>query len=255
MHDLLHEGHARSREPVDGLVHDVARLDARAGPLVPHTPDGRVPPAVKNPRSALAGVLVAALSYASVAGADPITRAEVERALQGYEQGASVDTVRAWGSAGVRALIAVSRDADQVIAVRARALHALRAFSADADARAHLRAVAASDADLFLVRASFDALVEGFDDVATVARFLADPRVDVRDGAAWSLAASRNPEARTALRDRLRVETDVTVRRTLTDALAATPAAPLAPAVTVTVAPPAAPSQRTARPVRTARGR
>ncbi len=212
--------------------------DARDGPLVTHCRGDSVLAAVKIHRISVAGTILCGLiAVSGVSSADPVTRASVEGSLGGYEQGVDVATVRSWGSEGASILIAISRDPSLLFAVRARALHALRAFAGDVRVRDHLRATAADPTQsLFLVRASLDALTEGFDDVAEVSRYLSDARVDVRDGAAWSLAASTNPAARAALRDRLRVESDPGVRATITDALARPTSAPAAPVVT----PPAA---------------
>jgi hypothetical protein len=189
------------------------------------------------------------------AAADPVSRADVERALSGYEQSVDVAAASAWGPAGAAHLMAIARDADAVVAVRARALHALRAFPGSAPVRAFLLSTAASPSqDVFLLRASLDALVEGFDDVAEASRYLADARVDVRDGAVWSLGASRNPAARAALRDRLRVEPDAGVRATITDALSRAPVvgAVAAPPITVTLL---APARRAAPRARSSRRR
>lgn len=198
--------------------------------MVTHDRGDSVPAAVKNLRIAVAGaILCGLLAGASNASADPVTRATVEGALGGYEHDVDLATVRAWGAEGATLLIEVSRDAGLVVATRARALHALRAYGTDLRVRAHLRAVAAAPTqDVFLLRASLDALIAGFDDVDEARRYLSDARADVRDGAVWSLAASANPAARVALRERLQVETDAGVRATITEALARTVAAPVA---------------------------
>jgi len=199
----------------------------------------------------------AALSLAPAAAADPVTRASVEASLSGYEGEPTVAAVRAWGVDGERALLAIARDATLGGVVRVRAFHALRAYAPDAGALRLLRETAAQPgADLFVRRACFDALVEGFDDVAEVARHLADPLPEVRDGAAWTLSRSARPEARAALRARLAVETDPTVRATLAQA-DAPPAPVTAPAASVVVpvahAPAPAPARRAV--VRAARRR
>ncbi len=207
---------------VDGLMHDVSLDDARGGALVSHRRGDSVPAAVKNLRSCVAGtILLGLLASPLAARADPVTRASVEGALRGYEQGADLATVRSWGGPGAALLMEISRDPDALIATRARALHSLRAFGTDLRVRDHLRATAAAPSqDLFLLRASLDALVEGFGDVTSASRYLSDPRSDVRDGAVWSLASSTDPAAHAALRERLRVEADPGVRATITEALA-----------------------------------
>lgn len=224
--------------------------------MVSHWRGDSVTAAVKNLRSCVAGTILCGLLASPLcAWADPVTRASVEGALRGYEQSADLAAVRAWGAPGAALLMEISRDPDALIATRARALHALRAFGADLRVRDHLRATAAAPSqDLFLLRASLDALIEGFGDVTAVSRYLSDARADVRDGAVWSLASSPDPAARAALRERLRFETDPGVRATITEALARpTPAAvaqPVTPpAVGVaSVATPSAP--RAARPRR-----
>jgi hypothetical protein len=256
MHDLFEKRHAPTVVTIDGLMHDVALDDARGGTLVSHDRGDSVPAAVKNLRSAVAGVILCGLlAGASNASADPLTRAAVERALGGYEHDADLATVRAWGAEGATLLIEVSRDNGLVVATRARALHALRAYGSDLRVRDHLRAMAATPTqDLFLLRASLDALIEGFDDVSEARRYLSDARVDVRDGAVWSLAASTNPAARVALRERLQVETDAGVRATITEALARpvpapAPATAFAPRLTspAVTTPTRAPRTRRAR--------
>lgn len=148
------------------------------------------------------------------------TREAMALELGGFEHEPDVATVRGWGASGAATLMALGNDPQALPHVRHRALHALRAFSTVPAVRDYLRRVASlPQQELFTLRASLDALVEGFDDVAFVARFLADPRADVRDGAAWSLSRSSSPAARTALQDRLARETDEAVRRTVTDAL------------------------------------
>lgn len=211
-----------------------------------------------NPRILRIALVCAILTAAPLASADPVTRASVEAALSGFEGEPAVATVRAWGAEGERALLLIARDATLQGVVRVRALHALRAFAPDAGVLRLLRETAAApDGDLFARRACFDALVEGFDDVAEVARHLADPRADVRDGAAWTLSRSPRAEARAALRARLAVETDPTVRATLAQALSPEPGAPVATPVAVVtpVAQPATPAVARRVPARGTRRR
>lgn len=190
-------------------------------------------------RALVACLTLGGALYTANAAADPITRAEVVDSLGGFEHAPDASAVRAWGTTGASHLMSVANDAALPLHVRVRAVHALRVHGAMAPVRTFLRALAGvSGQNLFLLRASLDALVEGFNDTAEVARYLVDPRVDVRDGAAWSLAASRDPAARAALSARLSVETDANVRLTLTTALrngATPPVTPTAPSGSVTV--------------------
>lgn len=183
--------------------------------------------------------LGAALATANV-NADPITRGEVIDSLGGFEHAPDTSAVRAWGATGAAHLMSVANDVALPLHVRVRAVHALRAYGTMVPVRTFLRALAGvTGQNLFILRASLDALVEGFNDTVEVARYLADPRVDVRDGAVWSLAASRDPAARSALAARLAVETDANVRLTLTTALrngTTVPPVPTAPSGSVTVA-------------------
>jgi hypothetical protein len=197
---------------------------------------------------------LASLLASSVAAADPVTRASVEASLAGYEGEPDVATIRQWGVDGERALLQIARDATLQGVVRVRAFHALRALAPDAGVLRLLRETAATPtADLFVRRACFDALVEGFDDVAEVARHLADPDVLVRDGAAWTLSRSTHPAARAALRARLAVETDPTVRLTLTQGVSAPTVAPTVvttPMAQSTLTVTAAPRRASTRTVR-----
>jgi hypothetical protein len=188
---------------------------------------------------------LAALALAANVAADPLDRAAVERALAGYEAEPTVADVRAWGPDGARSLLAIARDVSLQGVVRVRALHALRALAPDAGVHRLLRETAAlPTAELLVRRACFDALLEGFDDVAEVARHLRDPLPEVRDGAAWTLLRSPRADARAALRARLAVETDATVRTTLAQ-LDAPPSPPSAATVVpVTPTPAARPARR-----------
>ncbi len=195
-------------------------------------------------RSIVACLTLGAALFTANVHADPITRAEVVDSLGGFEHAPDVSAVRAWGATGASHLMSVANDTALPLHVRVRAVHALRADGAMLPVRTFLRALAGvTGQNLFILRASLDALIEGFNDTVEVARYLADPRVDVRDGAAWSLAASRDPAARTALSARLAIETDANVRLTLTTALrngTATPVTPTAPSGSVTVVTPRA---------------
>jgi hypothetical protein len=185
---------------------------------------------VKTQRFFLSLVVLALVP--SLAWSDPVTRTDVERVMSGFEHSSDLATIRAWGAPGAHILSDITNDTQLPPVTRARAAHALRAFRGDATVQTFLRSVAASrDVNLFVMRSCFDALIDGFDDVTEVSRYLSDTRSDVRDGAAWSLAASRLPQARAALQDRLRVETDEVVRETITRALATPAVAPIAPVV------------------------
>lgn len=167
-------------------------------------------------------VLLSAWTLACPAVAQQATRVQMEHDLAGFEQSPDEATVRSWGADAPAVLMSIGNDPAAALHVRQRAVFALRLFGARAPVRAYLRAIATVPGQgLFLLRAALDALVIGCDDLATSAAFLADPRVDVRDGAAWSLVRSPRAEARALLTERLRVEPDETVRRTIADGLQA----------------------------------
>lgn len=170
-------------------------------------------------------VLLSACMAACPAAAQQVTRAQIEHELGGIEQAPDDATVRQWGSDGPAVLMAIGNDPAAAPHVRQRAVYALRLFGARPGVKEYLRALAGVPGQgLYVLRAALDALVVGCNDVATAGGFLGDARVEVRDGAAWSLARSTNPAARGLLAERLRVERDETVRRTLTDALQGAPA-------------------------------
>jgi len=167
--------------------------------------------------------LLSAWMLACPAAAQQSTRAQMEHDLAGFEQGPDAAAVRSWGAEAPGALMAIGNDAAAAPHVRQRAVFALRHFSQRVAVRDYLRALATVPGQgLYLLRAALDALVIGFEDLSVSAGFLADPRVEVRDGAAWSLARSPGAAARSLLTERLRVERDETVRRTIADALQST---------------------------------
>lgn len=165
-------------------------------------------------------MLLSASVLACPAAAQQVTRAQVEHDLGGFEQAPSDAMVRGWGAEAPAMLMTIGNDPQAAPHVRQRAVYALRLFGARPGVKEYLRALAAVPGQgLYVLRAALDALVVGCNDVATAGGFLADGRAEVRDGAAWALARSTNPAARTLMADRLRVERDETVRRTLGDAL------------------------------------
>jgi len=167
--------------------------------------------------------LLSAWMLACPAAAQQSTRAQMEHDLAGFEQGPDDAAVRSWGAEAPSTLMAIGNDAAAAPHVRQRAVFALRHFSQRTAVRDYLRALATVPGQgLFLMRAALDALVIGFDDLSVSAGFLADPRVEVRDGAAWSLARSPSASARALLTERLRVERDETVRRTIAEVLRST---------------------------------
>ena len=171
-------------------------------------------------------LLLSACALACPAAAQQATRAQVEGDLAGVEQGPDAAAVRAWGADGPAVLMAIGNDPGVAPHVRQRAVFALRHYGARPAVREYLRALAQVPGQgLFVLRAALDALVLGCDDLATAAGFLGDPRADVRDGAAWALVRATKVEARALLAERLRVERDETVRRTITDGLRSMPAA------------------------------
>lgn len=165
-------------------------------------------------------VLLSASVLACPAAAQQVTRAQIEHDLGGYEQAPSDATVRGWGAEGPAVLMTIGNDPEAAPHVRQRAVYALRLFGARPGVKEYLRAIAAVPGQgLYVLRAALDALVVGCNDVATAGAYLADSRSEVRDGAAWALSRSTNPAARALMAERLRVERDETVRRTLGEAL------------------------------------
>lgn len=165
-----------------------------------------------------------ALAPASSAFADPPTRSQVEELLSGIEQGPPPELLRSWGAPGVQLLMEVGNDTTRPLHVRIRAVLSLRTAGQSqtlvGPTQAYLRALAAVSAQpLMLRRAAFDALAQGFSDVAALAPFLHAPEVEVRDGAAWALRSINRADARAAMTEALRTETDATVRGTLTAGL------------------------------------
>ena len=181
---------------------------------------GSVPAVFERRRILGLTVLLSVGLLALPAAAQQATRGQMERDLAGFEEGPADAVVRTWGVEAPGALMAIGNDAAVMPHVRQRAVFALRHFGQRPAVGDYLRALAqVPRQDLFLLRAALDALVLGCADLATAGTFLADARVEVRDGAAWALARSPAAGARTLLTERLRVERDETVRRTITEAL------------------------------------
>lgn len=171
-----------------------------------------------------AAVLLAGLAGATGVGADPpVTRAEVEAALAGYEDGVRPEVVRGWGVAGAAHLAALGDDVGALLFVRVRAVYALRLAAGTAAAestRARLGSVLGAEGNpLMLRRAAMDALCEGFDAVSEVAPFLGHADPGMREGAGRALVRAPSPAGRAAVRAHLGRERDAGVRQSLTEAL------------------------------------
>lgn len=176
---------------------------------------------------ALPPLVLSLLVLASPVAAQQVpTQAAVTRALSGFEEQPDASSVRAWGVGVIPVLAAVIDDGDAIIAVRARAAYALRAFGAEPGARAILQRVAADEgANVFIRRAAIDALIDGGDAVSAVTPLLTAPDPDVRAGAVLALARSRQVSvARAALDARSRVERDASVRVHIAETLRRMPA-------------------------------
>lgn len=175
----------------------------------------------------LSSLVLSLLVFAAPAAAQQVpTQAAVTRALSGFEEQPDAATVRGWTPGVIPVLAAVIDDVDAVVAVRARAAYALRAFGADPTARAVLQRVA-DDARLsvFIRRAAIDALIDGGDAVTAVTPQLSAADPEVRIGAALALSRSRQTAlARGALDARARIEPDPAVRARLAESLRRIPA-------------------------------
>jgi HEAT repeat protein len=168
---------------------------------------------------ALGGVLLG--SVAGTAFAAPPDPAKVRELLSGYEDVPPAETWRALGPETVGVLVALYDDAREAPYVRMRAVVVCAHYPSPAT-RTFLRAVAGApgQSDLF-VRAALEALARGFGDAALgdLRPYLDHADPSVREGAARSIGRLRAPAAATALRARLRVETDAAVRDALGRAL------------------------------------
>ena len=176
---------------------------------------------------ALSSLVLSLLVFAAPAAAQQVpTQAAVTRALSGFEEQPDAATVRGWTPGVIPVLAAVIDDVDAVVAVRARAAYALRAFGAEPGARAILQRVAADEgANVFIRRAAIDALIDGADAVSAVTPLLTALDPDVRAGAVLALARSRQVSlARAALDVRVRVERDASVRAHIAETLRRMPA-------------------------------
>ena len=163
--------------------------------------------------------LFISLAFTTCATADPLTRTSLRAELSGFEDAPTSGAVRQWGTDGAALLMELANDGTEAPFVRARAASALRWFAPNEAVHRFLALVAAAPGDLLVRRAALDGLALGFNDTAAVAAMFDSPDADLRDGAAWALAAVNSPTSRALLDARLRVETDENVRRTITTAL------------------------------------
>lgn len=163
----------------------------------------------------------AALLVPAAASATPPTKVELRQMLSGYEHTPGAGEWRALGSEALPVLIDLYDDADVPPYVRLRAVHAVSFYPSPAT-RTFLLAVARAprQSDL-LVRQAVLSLVHAFGarSVADVAPFLAHAEPVVREAAAAGLGRMRTPAARDALRARLPLEADDTVRGAIERAL------------------------------------
>src|SRR4051812_42562957 len=155
------------------------------------------------------------------------TRQAVERLLGGYEPRATPAAFQRLGDGTDRVLIAIALDPTTPGTRRARALTALGHVPSDAG-RALCRQVIKDEAsrtegrEVLDVRACAIALGSfGPSAAADLVPLLDHPAFDVRLGAARGLEKARAPESAAALRQRLAVEPDETVRAVLDRALRA----------------------------------
>jgi HEAT repeat protein len=166
-------------------------------------------------------VAFSALLVPAAASATPPTKAELRQMLSGYEHTPSADTWRALGTEALPVLIDLYDDAGEPPYVRLRTVHAVSFYPSPAT-RTFLLAVARAprQSDLF-VRQAVLSLVRAFGarSVADVAPFLTHAEAVVREAAAAGLGRVRTEAARDALRARLPLEADDTVRGAIARAL------------------------------------
>lgn len=167
-------------------------------------------------------LLLAASSAPASAQATPApSRDGVRQILSAYEGGPTAAEWRAMGPQTLAVLVSLYDDSSQPAYVRLRVLSAVASFPTPATRTFLLAATRApGQSDLF-VREAVLSLGRAFgagalDDVTP---FLGSRETVVREAAARSLALIGTPAAREALRRRLVLEPDATVRATLETAL------------------------------------
>ncbi|MES2644667.1 MAG: HEAT repeat domain-containing protein [Myxococcota bacterium] len=170
-------------------------------------------------RTLVVMLLVAALSPA--ARADEALRAKVIDLLSAYEEPANAADWRGLGAGAGAELYVLAQDGTLSPTKRAGAVYALGFFPTDTH-RALLASLASTDGtDALLRRKAVYALAAGWGDgaLSELSRALAAPDTQLRVAAARALGRVGTPGATAALRGRLAIEADATVRTTLSTAL------------------------------------
>lgn len=149
------------------------------------------------------------------------SRDSIRQLLTAYEGGPSAAEWRAMGPETLTVLVSLYNDSAQPAYVRLRVLSAVASFPTPATRTFLLAATRApGQSDLF-VREAVLSLGRAFGAAALddVTPFLGSGDTVVREAAARSLGLIGTPAARDALRRRLVLEPDATVRQTLQSAL------------------------------------
>lgn len=164
-------------------------------------------------------VLVSGSSLATGVSAQAAPRRDAVRALlSGFEEAPSAAEWEALGPGAVAVLTALHDDAAEAPFIRLRTVWAAR-FYRTAASRAFLERVLLEEG--LTRRAAVLALADAFgaDSIPTVAPFLADPDVAVREGTITALRGIDDARSREALRARLAIEPDGSLQVMLRAAL------------------------------------
>lgn len=165
--------------------------------------------------------LLIPLLFAGPARADEAVRARVVDLVSGLERSPSAEDWSLLGPGAVVELLALAEDSSMLPTQRGNALLALGNFPTDRAQTLLVATVVDASASALLRRKAGSGLAHGWGASAvpalTVALGAAD--VQVRQSAASALAALSDPAAEDALRARLAVETNTSVRQVIEQAV------------------------------------
>ncbi|GDX79227.1 hypothetical protein LBMAG42_10380 [Deltaproteobacteria bacterium] len=165
--------------------------------------------------------LLLPLLLAGPARADEALRARVVDLLSGLESSPSAADWSALGAGAEAELLAIAADSSMLPTQRANALLALGNFPTD---RAHAMlstTLGDASANVLLRRKACSGLAQGWGAAAVpaLAAALGDGDVQLRQSAAGALAKVQDPTAVEALRARLAVETNASVKQVIEKAV------------------------------------